>query len=109
MKYTAHTLKSAYDANKGDASLDAMQFAVFSHEGQTFVTMLPPLNYLCMKIASEAKLITFIETSFEEMHSALGRSEAIYLNNEAFIRRIEDAIHMPLHGGRQYDYHFGLD
>ena len=107
MKYTEHTLESAYDAHEA-ASLDAVQFAVFSHNGQTFVTMLP-LNYLCMKIASEAKLVSFIETTFEEMHSALGRSEVTYLIDDDFIRRIEDAIHMPLHAGSQYNYRFGLD
>lgn len=107
MKYTEHTLESAYDAHEA-ASLDVVQFAVFSHNGQTFVTMLP-LNYLCMKIASEACLVSFIETTFEEMHSALGRSEATYLTDDDFIRRIEDAIHMPLHAGSRYNYRFGLD
>ena len=107
MKYTERTLESAYDAHEA-ASLDVVQFAVFFHKGQTFVTMLP-LNYLCMKIASEACLVSFIETTFEEMHSALGRSEATYLTDDDFIRRIEDAIHMPLHAGSRYKYRFGLD
>ena len=107
MKYTEHTLESAYDAHEA-ASLDVVQFAVFSHKGQTFVTMLP-LNYLCMKIASEAKLVSFIETTFEEMRGALGHSEVIYLTDDDFIRRIEDAIHMPLHAGSRYKYCFGLD
>ena len=107
MKYTKRDLESAYDAHEA-ASLDVIQFALFSHKGQTFVTMLP-LNYLCMKIASEACLVSFIETTFEEMHSALGRSEATYLTDDDFIRCIEDAIHMPLHAGSQYKYHFGLD
>ena len=101
MKYTTRTLKSAYDAHEA-ASLDAVQFAVFSHKGQTFVTLLPT-DYLGMKIASEACLVSFIETTFEEMHSALGRSEATYLTDDDFIHRIEDAIHMPLHGG-SHDY-----
>lgn len=107
MKYTEHTLESAYDAHEA-ASLDAVQFAVFSHKGQTFVTMLPS-DYVSMKVASEATLVSFIETTFDEMHSALGRSEATYLTDDAFIRRIEDAIHMPLHAGSRYKYHFGLD
>lgn len=100
MKYTTRTLNAAYDAD--NASLNAIQLAVFSHNGQTFVTLLPT-DYLGMKVASEARLVSFIETTFEEVHSALGRSEVTYLTDDAFIRRIEDAIHMPLHGG-SHDY-----
>ena len=107
MKYNKHTLESAYDAHEA-ASLDAVQFALFSHNGQTFVTMLPA-DYLGMKVASEACLVSFIETTFEEMRGALGRSEVTYLTDDDFIRRIEDAIHMPLHAGSRYNYRFGLD
>ena len=104
MKYTEHTLESAYD------NVDSInRYAVFSHENTMFVTYLRETHYLNAKIASEAKLISFIEASFEEMKKALDSNEVTYLTDGEFFHRVEDAIHMPLHAGSRYNYHFGLD
>lgn len=103
MKYITHTLESAYD---NVASIN--RYAVFSHDGTTFVTYLRDTRYLDAKIASEAKIIFFIEASFEEMKKAIDSNEVTYLTDAEFFSRAEDAIGIPFYA-RQNNRHFGLD
>ena len=104
MKYTEHTLESAYD------NVESInRYAIFSHDGATLVTYLRETRYLDAKIASEAKLVSFIEASFEEMKKAIDSHEVTYLTDGEFFRRVETAIHMPLHGGSHDYFPYVLD
>lgn len=94
MKYTEHTLESAYKTK--ESAFSTMLFAVFSHNGETFATLLKDTHYLCMKRAYEAVVVSFIETTFNRMHSVIGTRKVTYLEDYAFLHKVEDVTHVSL-------------